>query len=72
MASIPPKKMQSIFPQPKAFPTMIPSIIMLKIIVQVAIIGDAPILRIFLNEKSSPNEKSKKMTPISAHVWMLE
>ena len=33
-----------------------------------AITGAAPIFSIFLNEKSSPREKSRKMTPMSAHV----
>ena len=36
----------------------------------VAMMGDEPILRIFLNEKSSPSEKSRNITPMSAHVWM--
>ena len=32
--------------------------------------GETPIFRIFLIEKSNPNEKSRNMTPMSAHVWM--
>ena len=57
MASIPPRKMQSILLHPKAWPTQTPSIDMKKMMVQVEITGDAPILRIFLNEKSRPREK---------------
>ena len=39
-----------------------------KMMVRAAMTGAMPILRIFLKEKSSPSEKSRKMTPISAHV----
>ena len=70
MANIPPKKILSILLQPNPCPTNIPNVIMQKTIVQAAIIGAMPIRSIFLNEKSSPNEKSKKMTPMSAQVWM--
>ena len=66
MASIPPRKIQSILAHPKSWPTQTPSIDMLKIIVQVEIIGEAPMRRIFLNEKSRPNENSRNITPISA------
>ena len=68
IATIPPRKMQSISFHPKLCPTMIPKTIILKMIVQAAMMGEAPILRIFLIEKSNPNENNKKMTPISAHV----
>ena len=68
MASIPPKKMQSIFPQPKRCPITMPSIIMQKMMVTVEMMGDAPIFRIFLKEKSSPKENSRNITPMSAHV----
>jgi len=41
-------------------------------IVQAAIMGEAPIFNIFLTEKSNPNENKRKMTPISAHVFMSD
>lgn len=70
MASIPPRKMQSILPQPKPWPTLMPSIIMQNTITTVAMMGEAPIFTIFLNEKSRPSEKRVKMTPMSAQVWI--
>ena len=70
MASIPPRKMQSILPQPKPWPTLMPSIIMLNTMTTVAMMGEAPIFTIFLNEKSRPSEKRVKMTPMSAQVWI--
>ena len=70
IASMPPRKMQSILFHPNPCPTLMPSIIMQNTMTTVAIIGDAPILTIFLNEKSSPNEKRVKMTPMSAQVLM--
>ena len=70
MASIPPRKIQSILLHPNSCPTMMPSIIIQKIMVTVEMMGEAPILRIFLNEKSSPNENKRNITPMSAHVWM--
>ena len=42
-----------------------------KMMQTVEMMGEMPIFRIFLNEKSSPNEKSRNMTPMSAHRWML-
>ena len=33
--------------------------------------GAAPILAIFLNEKSSPSENSRNITPMSAHTCTL-
>ena len=71
MANIPPRKMQSILGHPKALPTSSPSIDMQKMMVIVDMMGDAPIFRIFLNEKSRPSENSRNITPISAHIWML-
>ena len=71
MASIPPRKIQSILDQPKECPTQTPSIDMEKMITIVEINGDAPIFRIFLNEKSRPSENSRNITPMSAHSWML-
>ena len=71
MANIPPRKMLSIWLQPKAWPTTMPSIDMQKIMVTVEIMGEAPIFRIFLNEKSRPKEKSRNMTPMSAHRWIF-
>ena len=68
MASMPPRKMQSILAHPKACPTMMPSIIIQNTMVHVAMIGEAPIFRIFLNEKSSPKENRRNITPMSAHV----
>ena len=69
MASIPPRKIQSIFGQENRCPTIMPSIDMQKMMVMVEMIGDAPIFRIFLNEKSSPSENSRNITPMSAHRW---
>ena len=71
MASIPPRKMQSILDQWKAWPTQIPNIIIEKMMVIADMMGEAPIFRIFLNEKSRPNENSRNMTPMSAHSWMF-
>ena len=71
MASIPARKRQFIWLQPNAFPTVMPSSIMQKMMVMAAITGAAPILSIFLKEKSRPREKSRNMTPMSAHVCTL-
>ena len=72
IASIPPRKMQSMRFHPNECPTMMPSVIMQKIMVHVEMTGDAPIFIIFLNEKSSPSENSRNITPMSAHVPTLE
>ena len=48
-----------------------PNIDIEKIIVQVEMIGEAPIFRIFLNEKSSPSENRRNITPMSDHKWIL-
>ena len=71
MASIPPRKIQSICFHPKRCPTTMPSDIMQKMMVQAAMTGAAPILRIFLKEKSSPREKRRNITPILAHISMF-
>ena len=71
MASIPPRKIQSILLQLNRWPTITPSIDIEKIIVQVEMIGEAPIFRIFLNEKSSPSENNRNITPMSDHRWIL-
>ena len=70
MASIPPRKMQSIRSHPNPWPTLMPSIIMQKTMTMQAMTGEAPIFTIFLKEKSSPSEKRVKMTPMSAQVWI--
>ena len=70
MASIPPRNMQSMRLHPKACPAIMPSIIMQNTTLHVAIIGEMPIFSIFLNEKSSPKEKRRNITPISPHVPM--
>ena len=44
---------------------------MQKMIEQAEMMGDAPIFRIFLNEKSKPNENSRNITPMSAHRCMF-
>ena len=72
MANIPPRNIQSICFQPKPCPTETPNAIMENTIVQAAIMGEAPIFNIFLTEKSNPNENKRKMTPISAHVFMSD
>ena len=71
IANIPPRKMQSILGHPKARPTSSPSIDMQKIMVIVDMMGDAPIFRIFLNEKSRPSENNRNITPMSAHRCMF-
>ena len=68
MASIPARKIQFISLHPKDCPTVNPSSIIQKMMVMAAMTGAAPIFRIFLKEKSSPREKSRKITPMSAHV----
>ena len=70
MASIPPRKMQSMRPHPNPWPTIIPSAIMQNTMTHVAMMGEDPIFTIFLNEKSSPRENRRNITPMSAHVWM--
>ena len=71
MASMPPKKMQSMRDQPNACPVTMPINIMLNTMQQVAMTGDTPILMIFLKEKSRPSEKSRNITPMSPHIRML-
>ena len=71
IASIPPRKIQSILLHPKRWPTMTPSIDIKKMVEHVVIMGDAPIFRIFLKEKSSPNENSRNITPRSDHRWIF-
>jgi hypothetical protein len=71
MASIPPRKMQSIFDHPKAWPTQTPNIDIEKMMVIVDMMGEAPIFRIFLKEKSRPSENNRNITPMSAHRWMF-
>ena len=70
MASMPPRKMQSIWLQPNSSPVQAPTYIMHRMMARAAMMGAAPIFRIFLNENSSPRAKSRKMTPISLHTWM--
>ena len=72
MASMPPRKMQSIFDQPNTCPTTMPSNDMKKTMLMVLMMGEAPIFRIFLNEKSSPSENRRNMTPMSAQRWMFD
>ena len=71
IASIPPKKMLSILPHPKRCPTATPVNIIQNTMTTVAMTGEKPIFRIFLNEKSKPSEKRRNITPMSAHMWML-
>lgn len=71
MASMPPRKMLSIRPHPKADPVAMPTLIMHIIIVEAAIMGAAPIRMIFLNENSRPSANSRKMTPMSDHKCTL-
>ena len=69
MASMPPRKMQFILFHPKRCPTSMPMVIIQKTMVMVAMTGAAPILRIFLNEKSRPRENRVNITPMSAQVF---
>ena len=71
MANMPPRKMQSIFAQPKAWPTLMPNAIMQKMMMAAEMTGEAPIFNIFLKEKSSPKLNSVNITPISAQEWIL-
>ena len=68
MASIPPKKIQSMSLHPNAWATQTPNTIIEKMMVDTAMMGDIPILMIFLNEKSSPNENKRNITPMSAQI----
>ena len=70
IASMPPRKMQSMWFQPNACPTAMPSIAMEKTMLIAAMTGAMPIFRTFLNEKSRPSANSRNITPMSAHVWM--
>ena len=71
MASIPPRKMQSMCVQPNILPTVMPDTIMQNMIVQAAMTGAMPIFRIFLNEKSRPSANNRNITPMSAHALTL-
>ena len=71
MASIPPRNMQFIWLQENSLPTQMPKSIMEKTMVRAAMMGALPILRIFLKEKSRPREKSRNITPMSAHDCMF-
>ena len=71
MASMPPRKMQSILGHSKMRPTQTPSIDMQKMMLMADMMGDAPIFTIFLNEKSRPSENSRNITPMSAHSWIF-
>ena len=68
IANMPPRKMQLIFDHPKRCPARMPMVIMQKTMVIVAMMGAAPIFKIFLKEKSSPKENNVNMTPMFAHV----
>ena len=70
IANIPPRKMQSMRLHPKAWPATMPSTTMQNTTEHVAITGEAPILIIFLNEKSRPKENRRNITPMSPHVPM--
>ena len=67
MANMPPRKMQSICFQPKAWPVKNPTVIMHRMMEQAAMMGAAPIFMIFLNENSKPRANRRKMTPMSLH-----
>ena len=47
-----------------------PIMSMKKMMLTAAMTGAMPIFRIFLTENSSPNAKSRNVTPMSAHVCM--
>ena len=49
-----------------------PNAIIENTIVHAAMIGEAPIFSIFFTEKSNPNENKRKITPISAHVFISD
>ena len=66
MASIPPRKMQSMVPHWNSLPMPVPKSSIDDTVAMVAMMGEAPIFRIFLKEKSSPKENSRNITPISA------
>ncbi len=71
MQIIPPRNSASILLQPKAEPTRKPRMIIPKMMVSVAMMAGPPTFTIFLKLNSSPRAKSRKMTPISDHTWML-
>ena len=68
---IPARKMQSISAQPKKRPAIKPKFPIENTMIRLDIIGEIPILRIFLTENSNPRENNKKITPMSAHVCIL-
>ena len=68
IANMPPRNRLFIPDQPIRCPSPLPMPIMQAIIMQAAPTGATPILRIFLNENSSPSVNMRKMTPISDHV----
>jgi hypothetical protein len=71
IASIPPKYRQSIDFHPNDHPTVIPITIIQKMMEQAAMIAVPPTFISFLKLNSNPKAKSKKITPISDHVWIL-
>ena len=62
--------MQSILLHPNSPPVNMPTSIIPIMTETAAMIGAAPIFKIFLNENSRPRAKSRKMTPMSLHSLM--
>ena len=55
-------------PQPKNMPTTYPNVIIPPTVVRAPIMAVPPTFINFLKLKSRPKAKSKKITPISAHI----
>ena len=68
--SIPPRKMQSIFPHPRRLPTPVPISIIALITVRAITNALPPTFAIFLKLNSSPRPNIRNTTPIFAHTWM--
>ena len=71
MDSIPPRKRLFMCPQPSASPAEYPNIIIAPTIVRALIMAVPPTFISFLKLKSSPKANRRKITPISAHIWIF-
>ena len=71
MDNIPPRKMEFIVPHPNNCPTRKPMSNILTTSVVAVIKAVEPTFMSFLKLNSSPSAKSKKITPISAHILIF-
>ena len=70
MESMPPRKMESMFPQPSASPVRYPRVSMPATTVVAVMIAPAPTLISFLKLNSRPRQNISTMMPISLQVSM--